>query len=139
MDYYKYWLLKEFDLIMDVKNYIKQYTLMRLIKPLLWGGIRFINYCYIKDDIVYRAQSLSNWHPIYHLSKTHIHMLNNNINKIEYIYNNHLEYLIGHMVIEIDFALSHINSNYITTYTKHDLPSTGIYTTGEILFLYNPV
>ena len=33
MDYYKYWLVNQFDLVTDVKNYIKQYTLMRLIKP----------------------------------------------------------------------------------------------------------
>ena len=65
-------------------------------------------------------------------------MLNNKIIKIEYRYKNHLEYLIGYMVIEIDFELSNINFNYITTYTKHNLPSTGVYTTGEVVFLYNP-
>lgn len=136
MDFYKRWLINYLDLDIDVKNYIKNIIPISVINPLVWNKTKFMNNIHVNNNIHYRAPLLGGWHPEYNLYQTRIHFVNHMVNKIVYLYKNHLERLLGYMIILVDFELSHINPNHIQIYSRDQLPSSCTYITEKNILIF---
>ncbi len=135
MDYYKYWLLKNFEnLDIDILEYIKKYAQIKIFQaPTYKDLIKTENYNLIIDGIVFRAYKLYEnlFDKLYGIRI----LIKNDL--IQWLFFNYYNYSI-----DINFKLSGINPKYLKYY-ENISTSDPIYINGRkdyknITFIYNP-
>ena len=159
--YEKYWFIKQFSMIDDIKYLIIELCKIRIIKAPLFNELstKFIDGYYTNDHIVYANPYTSNFKDVIECDCTRIWVEEGKIKYIHYCYGDLLKN--GYM-LTVNFGLSNIDLNKLKIYSSEDkqfkiynlttnytitlkdiliqgiIPDYGYYeTNGNVTFIYN--